>query len=99
MIEGIYHPAEGIYPSFITIDGKRYPSVTSISNNPTFEDKEVKYETHIFDFDEVIYGKEVYVELVSFLRRPVKYEGPKKLIKQIEKDIIKTKKILKNMEK
>jgi riboflavin kinase/FMN adenylyltransferase len=93
--KGISNPVEGIYASYITIDGVRYPSATSISTNPTFEDKEVKYETNIFDFDQTIYGKEVYVELVSLLRRPVKFKGVEDLIKQIEKDVNDIKNILK----
>jgi riboflavin kinase/FMN adenylyltransferase len=97
--KGVYNPAEGIYSSYITVKGKRYPSVTSISSNPTFEDKEVKYETHIFDFDEMIYGEQVYVELLTFLRRPVKYEGPEKLIEQINKDIERARKDIISIEK
>ena len=94
----VFRPMEGIYASYITVRGNRYASVTSISSNPTFEDGAVKYETYIFDFNEIIYGDEVYVELVDFIRRPTKFETTEKLIKQIEDDVYKAQNILKNRE-
>ena len=79
-------PMEGVYFSFTFYNKKRYNSITSISNNPTFKNKEISFETYIFNFDEEIYRKEVKVELLNFLRKPEKFKNLKELITQIEKD-------------
>jgi len=88
-------PKQGIYASYVSIDGKRHESVTSISTNPTFTDSDiVKFETHILNFDEDIYGKTAYIELVELIRDPKTFSSNEKLIKEINKDITKTKEIL-----
>ena len=44
-------PVDGLYLTYIIVDGKKYQSLTSVGTNPTFTDsKEVKVETYIFDF-------------------------------------------------
>lgn len=93
--KGIICPPEGIYVSYFTVRGKRYPSITSISTNPTFDTNEkLEYGTYIFDFDQVIYGEKAFVELVEFIRRPIKFDGIDKLKKQIEDDVVKAKSYL-----
>ncbi len=78
----------GIYFSYLIYDGKRMPSLTSISNNPTLGADKITYETYIYDFDKDIYGEKVYVELVEKFRDPVKFESIEKLIEQLEEDKI-----------
>ena len=89
-------PSEGIYASYITVKGKRYKSITSISTNPTFEDDEMKFETHIFNFKKIIYDEMVYVELVSFIRKPIKFDSKEDLVIEIKKDIEKVNKYFSN---
>ncbi len=79
---------DGIYFSYLIYDGKRMPSLTSISNNPTLGADKITYETYIYDFDKDIYGERVYVELVEKFRDPVKFESIEKLIDQLEEDKI-----------
>lgn len=77
---------EGIYFSYLIYDGKRMPSLTSISTNPTVNGENITYETYIYDFDEDIYGKEVYVEIIEKFRDPIKFNSIEELIEQLEKD-------------
>ena len=44
-------------------------------------------ETHIFDFNEDIYGKELTVEFLTFIRTEQKFDNFEKLKEQITKDI------------
>jgi len=88
--------SEGIYLSIFTVDGKKYNSITSISTNPTFDGKELKYETHILDFDRDIYGKHAYVELLSFMRLPIKFSNIEELVSQMKIDLKKAKKYFKD---
>jgi len=50
-------------------------------------------EVHIFDFNQVIYGKEVEVEFISRIRSEIEFESKDELVVQIKKDI-KTAKVL-----
>ncbi|BDV02586.1 MAG: riboflavin biosynthesis protein [Candidatus Hepatoplasma vulgare] len=79
-------PREGIYTSYITVDNLKYYSITSISTNPTFDEKKISYETFILKFNNNIYGKEVTVELLKFIREPKKFRTIKLLYDEIELD-------------
>ena len=61
-------PPNGVYASRIVLDGKIYNSMTNIGVRPTVEDTQVRnVETYIFDFSEDVYGRDVKVELLSFV--------------------------------
>lgn len=84
--KNLYPPMQGIYLSKVLIDNKYYYGITSISNNPTFKERPITFETHIFNFDQDIYDQLIYVELIKFMREPIKFTSIKKLFEQIEID-------------
>ena len=51
-------------------------------------------EVHLFDFDKVIYGEQIKVEFIEFLRDEKTYSSKEELMKQINEDIKRTKAIL-----
>lgn len=77
---------DGIYYSYIIWDGKRMPSLTSISYNPTFNGDKKTYETFIYNFDKDIYGEEVYVEIIEKIRDPIKFSSIDELIEKMSDD-------------
>lgn len=82
-------PRLGVYVTLTGWGGKLLPSITNIGINPTFTEgkkKPVKVETHIFDFNAEIYGAEVQVHLLHFLRDEKKFSGLEELKDQIQKD-------------
>lgn len=81
-------PRLGVYFTKTILQDKTYPSITNIGYNPTFEtqDPYLKVETHIFDFNQDIYGQQMQVELVYFHRDEMKFSSVEALKKQIEKD-------------
>lgn len=79
-------PKFGVYTAFVIIDGKKYKGITNIGNRPTYPSEEIISETYIFDFNDEIYGKNVTVELVKFVRGEVKFSSLAELKNQIEKD-------------
>ena len=86
-------PRLGVYASRCHYNGMIYNSITNIGHNPTFnEHLIVNFETHIFDFDNDIYGEEISVELNQFMREEKKFENVNELIKQINLDIEQAKK-------
>lgn len=83
--------ANGVYVSCVTISGKRYMSTTNIGTVPTFLDsKTVKVEAHILDFDSDVYGKQVKIEFLEFLRPEKKFNGISQLKEEISKNIKQT---------
>ncbi len=77
---------QGIYYSYVIYEGKRMPSLTSISTNPTLGENGLTYETYIYDFDKEIYGEEIYVELIEKYRDPVKFESVEQLVDKLQED-------------
>ncbi len=82
----------GVYATKVMILGKIYDSVTNIGVIPTFLDQsEVIVETHIFDFDEEIYGEDIEVFLYKFMRPEMKFNGVLELKNQLKNDVLNTK--------
>lgn len=87
-------PKHGVYVTQVCCEGREYGGVLNIGYNPTFGEEQLVAETHIFDFNEDIYGKPIKVNLLQFLRSEKKYSGPKELSEQIARDVLLAKKIL-----
>ena len=81
-------PSNGVYVTHTLYDGKLYNSITNIGVNPTIKELQgVCIETHIFDFDEDIYGKNIEVFFIYKIRSERKFKDKNDLIEQIAKDI------------
>jgi riboflavin kinase/FMN adenylyltransferase len=84
-------PRRGIYVTLIGIDGRKYRSVTNIGFRPTVDPDAaaaLSIETHIFDFDKDVYGKNVALEFLVRLRDERRFSGVTDLVAQIQKDIL-----------
>jgi riboflavin kinase / FMN adenylyltransferase len=91
-------PKNGVFAAFANMGGSKYPTVISIGVRPTFYDqpKVQTIEAHILNFSDQIYNKHITIEFISRLRDEIKYESVEDLMKQVRKDIINTKEILKS---
>lgn len=76
----------GVYFTRVNIDRDFYYALTDIGTNPTFENKKMKIETYIMDFSKDIYGKNISIEFLEYLRPDYKFNSPEELINQMEKD-------------
>ena len=90
-------PANGIYACWAWAEGKRHQAAVNVGVRPMFTpDLAVPMvEAHLLDFNELLYGLEVKLEFVEYLRPENVYPSVKALVKQIGRDIKKTRKILK----
>lgn len=80
-------PATGVYATYIIVDDKKYLSMTNIGNNPTFNFTSVtSIETYIFDFEEVIYDKEIELIFIEYIRNERIFEDMDELVVQLNKD-------------
>lgn len=90
-------PKVGIYSVWITVKGKKYKGMASVGYNVTFgEQNNLSVEVNIFDFNDQIYGDDVKIEWVRYLRGEVKFENADELIKQLDQDKLDTLKTLGN---
>ena len=79
-------PPDGVYANRVCIDGIWYDGVGNVGDNPTFKNQYHRCEVHVFDFDQDIYGKEVIVQFISYLRGEVKFNNLQDLIDQMKVD-------------
>ena len=81
-------PPNGVYVTFCTYNGTRYPSITNVGVKPTVGTYNKNIETHIFNFDKELYGKQIRVEFVKRMREERKFASVEELSKRIEHDCI-----------
>ena len=93
-------PANGVYATWLYHRGRKFASVTNIGFRPTFLPEQLKplVETHIFDFNENLYGEKVRLDFVHFLRPEETYSSAAELIAQMDKDSLLARRILDNEE-
>jgi riboflavin kinase/FMN adenylyltransferase len=80
-------PKFGVYKTITKIDDKEYKSITNIGIRPTVEGTYPTCETHIFDFNQDVYGKVAKVSLEKFIRAEQKFNSLEELKTQIKLDI------------
>ncbi len=84
-------PKFGSYKSFVSVGGKNYRGVTNIGVKPTVENRGdgsgAVMETHIIGFDGDLYGQNISVSLVDFIRPELKFSSLEELKKQIAADM------------
>lgn len=92
---GYILPKEGVYlTKTITEKNEVYNSLSFVGKNITFNEEELKIETYILDFSDDLYGKEISIEFMNFIRDNKKFDDPKDLVNQIKIDIENSRKLI-----
>ncbi len=85
-------PKLGVYAAEIIIDRRiKKKGIVNIGYKPTFRNKKLTLEAHIFDFKKNLYDKRISVMLHKFIRNEKKFKNIFELKEQIKKDIKKVK--------
>lgn len=84
--QGLIVPKFGVYESKVIVDGKEYKSFTNIGMRPTWRVDESLCETHLFGFNGDLYGKNVAVELLNYLRPEKTFKDVNDLKRQLDYD-------------
>ena len=93
-LEG-FLPADGVYAAWATVDGVRHPAAVSIGNNPTFDGvPQHQAEAHLLDVDLDLYGREIRLDFVDFVRGMEKFDDLDTLIAAIRGDADTARRIL-----
>lgn len=82
-------PPNGVYIAKAFYRGSQYGGVVNIGVRPTIENEtgERILELHLFDFDEQIYGEDIEVAFLEYLRPEQKFSGVEELQAQIQRDV------------
>lgn len=81
-------PKGGVYYTAVEYEGRTFKGITDVGYNPTTEDNKLSIETHILDFNEDIYGKDIRVYFIERIRDEKKFNSLHELAEQLKKDKI-----------
>lgn len=86
---GLIHPRYGIYAVRARIEGEDQwrGGVANFGRTPTTGLRDPLLETMIFDWDGDIYGQNLEVALIGFLRPEAKFDSLEEMIVQMNKDV------------
>jgi riboflavin kinase/FMN adenylyltransferase len=76
----------GIYAVRVYVDDKRYAGAAYLGTRPMFDNGEPVLEVFLFDFEGDLYGREIEVEFIGFVRADARLPSPEMLIDQMTKD-------------
>ena len=85
-------PRDGVYIGYVRFSDNQKKTmqlnaVINVGICPTFDGTHKRIESHIIDFDEDIYNREIEVFFLKRLRDEIRFESRVELIKQIKADI------------
>jgi len=84
----------GIYAVRVYVGGKRYDGAAYLGTRPMFDDGEPILEVFLLDFNGDLYGREIEVEFIDFVREDAKFQSVAALKEQMAKDVARTRTIL-----
>ncbi len=83
-------PRDGVYEVSVRIaeEEQSYRGALNIGYRPSVDDQlRFTIEVYILDFDRDIYGRDICVEFVSFIRPEMKFGSVEQLVAQIKSDV------------
>ena len=86
--EGVLVPKHGVYATRVFLDdGTSHCAVSNVGVRPTVgENNRVNVESYLLDYSGNLYGRQVRLEFLSFIRAEVKFDSVAELGAQIKKD-------------
>jgi len=85
----------GVYAVNILLKNnkKLFKGIANLGYRPTFDQKKILLEVHIFNFSSNLYNKHLTIEFINFIRKEKKFKNINQLKKQINLDLKIAKKI------
>lgn len=80
-------PKFGVYEVVARVQNSEFSAIANIGVKPTFGEHKPVLEVHIPNFSENIYGKNIAVKFIKFIRDERKFDSVEGLKNQIELDI------------
>jgi len=90
-------PAEGVYAGRALVRGRRHLAAVSVGRAPSFPGEHpVAVEAFLLDFDGELYGEQMTLEFLQFLRPQEAFSNPDALRAQMAADCERVRKVLTN---
>jgi riboflavin kinase / FMN adenylyltransferase len=84
----------GIYAVRVHVGGNSHAGAAYLGTRPMFDDGEPILEVFLLDFSGNLYGREIEVEFIDFVREDAKFQSIATLKEQMAKDVARTRSIL-----
>lgn len=89
-------PADGVYLVNVQIENTWIKGMLNIGHRPTIvQHGDKRIEVHIFDFNENLYGKNLTIEFLQWMRADMHFKSTEALIEQLKQDEEKAKQLMK----
>jgi len=79
-------PSDGIYAVTVELNNQVFKGMAYIGQRPTINGMTRNIEVNIFNFNQEIYGQDIKMTFLEFLRHDVKFTGLEALKVQLQKD-------------
>ncbi len=89
LLNNLIKPDFGVYAVKIDYNNDTYDGIANFGVRPTFDKTKSLpiLEVHLFNFSDNLYGKEIIISFVDFIRKEKKFNGLESLKSQIQLDI------------
>lgn len=95
--DGVLVPRHGVYAARVYLEGRSYAAVTNVGVRPTVSnDGKVSVESHLLDYEGNLYGRQVRLEFLEFIRDEMKFDTLHELGEQIKRDAQRVREYFKN---
>lgn len=100
-LEGNEHPANAIYACRVRDEatGETWRGAGYVGDRPTFDRHDVVLEVHLLNHTGDLYGRELMVEFIDYVRPDKKYDNVTELVEQMKADCQRIDQILADIEK
>ena len=85
----------GVYAVRVKIqkNNKLIKGIANLGYRPTFKQKKILLEVHLFNFSGNLYNKYLTVDFIKFIRKERKFKNVDQLKRQVKSDLLRAKKI------
>lgn len=80
------HLNHGIYAALVHHDGETYKGAAYFGKRPSFDNDDPVLEVFLFDYDGNLYGAEIAVEFIDFVREDMKFSDKQALKLKMDED-------------
>jgi riboflavin kinase/FMN adenylyltransferase len=87
-------PKNGVYAIRAQTPGGLFDGIVNVGYNPTFDNDALTIEAHLFNFNDNLYGRDITLYFIKRVRGEKKFGDVPALVKQIDRDIVLTKRLL-----
>ena len=87
-------PKPGVYAAFAQVGNQLYWAAVSVGANLTFGGIEPRVEAYLIDQKLEIYGEQISLSFIEYLRPMQAFDGAERLIAQMDQDVLKAKEVL-----